>query len=118
MSQVDPAKLRYAVLHHGGVDEPHYDLMFETRPGSDLATWRSPAWPIYGELELTRLRDHRRIYLDYQGELSLQRGTVTRVAEGTCQLEIDEDSVWIIQLDNGIKLRISLVRDNQWRVVA
>jgi hypothetical protein len=117
MPAVDAGKLRYAILLHGGIDEPHYDLMFETRPGSDLATWRSPSWPIEAEAELTRLRDHRRIYLDFQGELSFGRGSVTRVAEGTCDVRIDENSIWMIQLDTGIKLQLSLVQDDRWRVV-
>ena len=30
--------LRYVILWHDGVAEPHFDLMFETLPGSALAT--------------------------------------------------------------------------------
>jgi hypothetical protein len=55
--------LRYVILHHGGIADPHFDLMFETLPGSDLATWRSQAWPIEEPTPLTRLKDHRRLYL-------------------------------------------------------
>ena len=40
--------LRYVILWHDGVAEPHFDLMFETLPGSALATWRSPRWPVEG----------------------------------------------------------------------
>ena len=36
--------LRYAILHHTGIPSPHFDLMFETAPGSDLATWRVERW--------------------------------------------------------------------------
>ena len=115
MPGIEPGKLRYAVLRHADVDEPHYDLMFETHPGSDLATWRSPVWPIEGEVELTRLRDHRRIYLDYQGELSLNRGTVTRVAEGSCNLQIEGTRIWHIELDSKLRLEIRLLQDDCWR---
>ena len=38
--------LRYVVLRQDGINEPHFDLMIETAPGSHLATWRSPVWPI------------------------------------------------------------------------
>src|SRR5437870_3654302 len=51
---------RYTILWHHDINEPHYDLMFETMPRSDLATWRSPTWPIESRIELTRLKDHRR----------------------------------------------------------
>lgn len=92
--------LRYAILWHDGIAEPHFDLMFETRPGSALATWRSPAWPIERETSLVRLKDHRRDFLEYEGELTGHRGRVRRVAAGTCELSIDENAVWQIRLRN------------------
>lgn len=94
--------LRYAVLRHSEISEPHFDLMFETLPGSMLATWRSESWPIEQRTELRRLRDHRRLYLDYEGQLTDQRGTVYRVAEGTCEVEVGENAVWSIKLLSGV----------------
>jgi hypothetical protein len=76
------------VLRHSDVSDPHFDLMFETLPGSMLATWRSPEWPIEMRVQVTRLRDHRRLYLEYEGTLTDQRGSVHRVADGTCTVEI------------------------------
>lgn len=102
--------LRYVVLHHCGVSEPHYDLMFETSPGSALATWRSAAWPIEQFTSLTRLRDHRRFYLTYEGDLSDRRGTVIRVAEGKCKLEIGENSKWKIEILSGAPPQILALR--------
>jgi len=93
--------LRYAILWHHDIAEPHYDLMFETLAGSDLATWRSPVWPIESPTPLIRLRDHRRAYLDYEGELSERRGSVQRLAGGECQLQIGEDAIWSIKLLTG-----------------
>jgi hypothetical protein len=93
--------LRYVILWHDGVAEPHFDLMFETLPGSALATWRSPRWPVEGPTAVTRLKDHRRAYLDYEGELSERRGRVERVAAGTCTVEVGEASVWHITLLTG-----------------
>ena len=50
-----PPALRYVVLRHEGIDEPHFDVMFETTSGSKLVTWRSPRWPIESETKLTKL---------------------------------------------------------------
>jgi hypothetical protein len=75
--------LRFVILRHDGVPEPHFDLMFETAPGGPLETWRSPAWPIASPVTLTLLAPHRRAYLTYEGPVSNNRGVVTRVAEGT-----------------------------------
>ena len=39
---------RYVVLRHVGAGEPHFDVMFETKPGSALASWRAESWPLSG----------------------------------------------------------------------
>ena len=93
--------LRYVILRHSDVGEPHFDLMFETLPGSMLTTWRSPQWPIESATPLTRLRDHRRLYLEYEGDLSDQRGFVQRVAEGNCTVEVGENDLWTIRFLTG-----------------
>ena len=111
------AALRYVVLHHAGIAEPHFDMMFETRPGSMLATWRSNQWPIETPTPVTRLRDHRRLYLDYEGDLGERRGTVMRVAEGTCETEVGADSIWIVRLLTGTypeSLRLRALDADRW----
>jgi hypothetical protein len=102
--------LRYVILWHDGVAEPHFDLMFETLPGSALATWRSPRWPVERPTVVTRLKDHRRAYLDYEGELSERRGRVERVATGTCTVEVGEASMWQIRLLTGSRSQQLLLR--------
>ena len=102
--------LRYVILRHDHVAEPHFDLMFETLPGSMLATWRSAQWPIEETVELTRLRDHRRLFLDYEGDLSGQRGSVTRVTDGNCEVEVGEGAVWTIRLTSGAAPTTLLLR--------
>ncbi|HEX4123902.1 MAG TPA: hypothetical protein VHY37_04185 [Tepidisphaeraceae bacterium] len=82
---------RYVVLHHTGIPEPHYDLMFDTGDGSRLITWRSPIWPIDRPTTLTRLPDHRREYLTYEGEISGDRGRGDRVTTGLCELAIGDE---------------------------
>src|SRR2546421_6083130 len=79
--------LRYVVLRHEGVEEPHYDLMFETGPGSALVTWRSLRWPIEAETELVRLKEHRRGDLGYEGAVGGGRGEVRRVVGGYYRIE-------------------------------
>jgi hypothetical protein len=97
--------LRYVVLRHDGIDQPHFDLMFETFEGSALATWRSDEWPITSTTRTERIGDHRRDYLDYEGPLSGNRGFVRRVDAGTHVLRQLETG-WEIALANGQALRL------------
>lgn len=117
-------KLQFVVLKHEGVDPPHYDLMFETIAGGQLATWRSDVWPVVEDTPLVHLPDHRRQYLTYQGPVSNDRGHVRRVAEGTCQIEqsIDADTghaCWRVILFEGAWPPRRLIlwdhRDGTWR---
>lgn len=72
---------RFVLLEHrwNGV---HWDLMLET--GGSLRTWAIDA-PIETGVELPAraLPDHRSIYLDYEGPISGDRGTVRRVDSGS-----------------------------------
>jgi hypothetical protein len=80
------AGLRYVVLHHTGIGNPHFDLMIELSPGSELSTWRLRHWPPLPGDEFTPLAKHRRDYLVYEGAVSGNRGKVKRVAAGTCEI--------------------------------
>ena len=118
--EIDKSKrdrvLKYAVLSHGGIDEPHFDFLVETLPGSDLATWRIGNWPVEGSISATRLRDHRRIYLDYQGELTGHRGHVDRIDSGECRIDIGEDAVWTISpVGRPWGLTIRQLSGEQWQ---
>ena len=93
--------LRYVVLRHAETQGAHFDLMFETTPGSMLATWRSDVWPLEFRTALKRLRDHRRLYLEHEGDIGNQRGTVTRIADGGCEVGIGEGAIWRIRLISG-----------------
>lgn len=79
--------LQYVVLRHEIIDQPHFDFMYETSAGSMLQTWRLAQWPVHEPQEATRIRDHRRAYLQFQGDIGAGRGAVVRVDEGTCTLE-------------------------------
>jgi len=105
--------LRYVILRHAGVPEPHFDLMFESTPGGELMTWRSLEWPITQETNLTRLAEHRRAYLDYEGPISNDRGHVTRVAAGTCQIDWQAPGEGAIRIgDQSIALQ--LLKGDHW----
>src|SRR5437868_12076808 len=85
--------MRYVVLHHTGVDEPHYDLMFESAPGSPLMTWRATDWPLAAGDQLTRIGDHRSEYLDYEGPVSNDRGHVRRIVAGSLAVTASESQI-------------------------
>src|SRR3954471_1521203 len=103
---MDLARLRYVVLRHEGVADPHFDLMIETSPGSELATWRVSEWPPVTGAKLVRLPAHRSSYLTYEGSISGGRGSVKRVASGTCELIELSSTVWMIRFDNAWVLRL------------
>jgi hypothetical protein len=80
---------RFVVLRHemppAEKRGSHFDLMLEH--GEVLWTWTcdqlpSAALPVSAQ----RLADHRLAYLDYEGEVSGDRGSVTRVDEGQYEL--------------------------------
>lgn len=74
------AVLRFVILEH---DHPfvHWDLMLET--GETLETWRLLSYPQPGRwVDAERLPAHRSLYLDYEGPVSNDRGTVKRIVAG------------------------------------
>lgn len=76
-----PALPRYVILKHDAPRGLHWDLLLET--AGLLAAWaivRSPDEP--GEIPAEKLPDHRRVYLEYEGPISGNRGTVTRWDRG------------------------------------
>ena len=98
--------LRYVVLFHEGFGEPHYDLMFETSPGSDLLTWRSDSWPLQTNAILTPIAVHRRAYLEYEGEISGGRGAVQSVHAGTFELQQNDDDLFSGVFESGKSFRL------------
>lgn len=116
---------RFAILRHEtppGYPRPtHYDLMLEH--GAALRTWAmaelpSPDHPVAAE----RLRDHPLDYLDYEGELSDGRGSVSRVDHGLYDLVSQSASELQVLLRGAShQLALVLVResdydDQRWRV--
>ena len=86
---------RAVLLRHELPDgSVHFDWMIQPRAGAGLITFRvgvridQPGVRSFGAQRLVR---HREAYLDYQGPVSADRGTVARVAEGTLEIEVDSD---------------------------
>lgn len=80
---------RYVVLAH---DHPvlHWDLMLE-RAGV-LRTWRLAEAPRAGQaIRAEPIGDHRLTYLDYEGPVSLGRGTVWRCERGEFRVQVWSD---------------------------
>jgi len=84
--------LRFVVLSHDW-PEPHWDLLVEPQPGAErVATWALNALPGATRLEglAERLPDHRRHYLDYEGPVEGDRGTVSRVIAGSLTVVLND----------------------------
>jgi hypothetical protein len=77
---------RSVVLEHVW-DGVHWDFMLEA--GEVLRTWAIDAAIVAGvELPARAIGDHRRLYLDYEGKISRNRGRVRRLKEGTYRVVV------------------------------
>lgn len=112
---------RFVILRHDCSRGEHFDLMLDV--GGVLKTWSLPQTPEIGVESLCEaLADHRIEYLDYEGPVSGDRGTVTRWDCGTYSLERQGDAEWIVQLcGKKFSGRASLFRlepeSSRWRVL-
>ena len=100
----EPARqpLPFVILRHsfeGAPKRDHFDLLIETEPGTDpdartLIAFRSTDLDAQGlPTSAERLEAHRRRYLTYEGPVTGNRGSVTRVRTGTARLTEREDAI-------------------------
>ena len=107
---------RFAILEH---DWParHWDFLLEA--GSVLRAWRLLEEPELGKSIAAEANfDHRLIYLDFEGPLSGNRGSVTRWDAGTFE-GIENDANRVVVELMGLRLSGVAVLENQpegWRV--
>jgi hypothetical protein len=96
---------RFVVLFHrfpaDHQREDHWDLMLEEE--SKLMTWALSEMPKPGKsIPAVALTDHRKSYLDYQGQVSRDRGSVKRVLSGIFCLKPDSDRKQaVLEFDGG-----------------
>jgi len=111
--------MRYVVLHHTDYGDAHFDLMIEPAPDSEkLLTWRAAHWPAAAGDTLSRIADHRRDYLNYEGPVSNNRGRVERVAAGKCEFSLAQSLATVRILDPSVMLLVLRKLENDlWQVV-
>ncbi len=91
--QPGPAGM-FALLEHTTGNDRHWDLLMEVPGAERLPTWRLAANPLetVGAVPAERIQDHRRVYLEFEGELTGGRGVVRRLDRGSAVVEpIHED---------------------------
>lgn len=103
-------QLPYVVLHHSGVDPPHFDLLVDVDPTASVPTWRLVSWPVDLSTAAKLLRPHRRFYLTYEGPIAGDRGAVSQVATGELSIDADADFA-IATFPDGSKVRLPLRDD-------
>jgi hypothetical protein len=107
---------RYVILLHelppGGERLTHWDLMLE-RAGS-LRTWALPGEPAETlSCDAEQLADHRLAYLEYEGQVSGDRGQVTRWDEGSYRTEHETaDAVTVVLRGRRLSARVQLTRND------
>lgn len=110
---------QFVILRHDGPRGVHFDFMLEA--GDVLKTWALPQSPLPGiEMTCDAIGDHRVAYLDYEGPLSGERGSVTRWDRGSYLVEHQSDTEWIVFLEGDkllgeVQLRRMPDESNRWR---
>ncbi|MFT3785986.1 MAG: hypothetical protein QM770_07450 [Tepidisphaeraceae bacterium] len=97
-------EVSYVVLRHTGIDRPHFDLLIDLDPNGLVPTWRLDRWPDPNEIEA--LPRHRRLYLDYEGPISNNRGEVRRVEQGTVSVALDDAGAWRVEFGSSQTLNL------------
>jgi hypothetical protein len=90
--------LRFTILEHESPRGRHWDLLLEA--GAVLTTWALASPPdATGPIDAESLADHRIEYLDYEGPISGDRGTVSRWDAGVYRLVRQTDRELVLALE-------------------
>ncbi len=97
---------RFTISHHtGSKDGDHYDLMLEH--GDGLRTWRLVNTAFQTFQVARQIKDHRKSYLDYEGEVSGERGRVKIWDSGTYSVdEWKDDRIQVALVGRSLKTRL------------
>jgi hypothetical protein len=101
MTSPTPVTSRFVILRHDHPRGVHWDFMLES--AGVLKTWALPQPPEPGSEQPARaLGDHRIAYLDYEGPVSGDRGSVSRWDAGQC--------VWLLDSEHEIEVLLTGAR--------
>jgi hypothetical protein len=109
---------RFVILEH---DHPHlhWDLMLEA--GAVLRTWRLADIPRSGQVvRAEALGNHRRMYLDYEGPVSGNRGQVKRWDTGTFRWLVDTAELIVVQLEGNLcrgSVQLERATSGEWTLI-
>lgn len=111
----------FVIQLHDHPDGAHWDLMLEK--ADHLATWQIPIpltqWSAH-PVACTRIFDHRKKYLTYEGPLTQNRGSVHIADKGEYRVLSQSDTVFHLQI-NGSRLNGRLILtqklEMQWTLV-
>jgi hypothetical protein len=97
---------KFTISHHtGSKDGDHYDLMLEH--GEGLRTWRlvNTAFQVFQVAR--QIKDHRKSYLDFEGEVSGDRGRVKIWDTGTYTIDDwRDDRIQVAMVGRSLKTRL------------
>jgi len=98
----------------------HWDLLVEIPGQALIPTWRLAANPLTtpGPIPALRIKDHRRMYLEYEGPVSGDRGCLRRVEAGQGEQAMIAGETLLVHL-TGQELRgwFEVVRQADGRTV-
>lgn len=127
MESDDGSTFQFALLHHtftpgqatARTSSAHFDLLLESPCRGHLLTWELQQNPLARSSPVsftaTQLDDHRLVYLQYEGPVSDNRGSVQRILGGSFHwLESSKHRV-VVDLAE-CQLRVALERQtgNAW----
>lgn len=121
-------RLQTAILEHTTAAGVHHDWLIEDprlpdpkAPDARLWTARvAPPpqdWPRLRRFDLTVIPPHRRVYLDYQGPVSGNRGHVRRLMSGVCLVPLWSNGRVVLRLQSGaavLDLQLQRQSDACW----
>ena len=95
----------FVLLEHTVGDDTHWDFLVETAESEKLTSWRLLGNPLTatGPVLAQPIADHRRLYFDFEGELSDGRGSVRRLDRGEAEVIAEAQGIRIFRL-TGVRL--------------